>query len=349
MESSFYEALQTVRKGVYGGVYVLLGEADGFTSQWFAKTCREAMQQGQPTDSEQVDVVKYSLQTEPLAQIVSELTDGGLFGSRFVALCSDFDVLTTTYKTKGDDTHLIEVIEWLMEHPLEAPLILLTAAEKLDERKKLTKKLRASKQITTIDTRKHTSKEWVELARLLLGGRSLLTSSQIELVVAKTGHSLGLLAKEFEKMETYAGDRTSLSTEEVNDLVGDSKQVDVFEVVRHFIEGRYALSSSLYNKLEDRSLFAFLALLVRQYRLIARVSESMHLGAGRDQDLAVKLGVHPYALKVAREQARVISADTAKQEIEAIALLEYQVKSGGLAEHVALDLLFLRHLATSTA
>ncbi len=349
VEKSFYETLQAIRGGISSGVYVLFGVLDGFAPQWLAQECKQGMDADQM--DQQVLIVKYSLTTESLAQIVSDLTGGGLFASRSVALCSEFDVLTTTYKSKSDDGDLMQMIEWMLEHPIEGPLFLTTTAEKLDERRKVTKKLRNSPHITVVNAAKHSPKEWKELARLLMGNRQVLDAAQLDHVVAKTGDSLGLLAREMDKITTYAGVRTQLSIGELDLLVIDARPVEIFDVVKHFIEGRYALAAQLYNKVEDRSLFAFLALLARQYRLIARVGEAELRGyaSGEDQDLAGRLGVHPYAIKVAREQSRLISVAQAKSEIEAIASMEYEVKSGGLTEKTALELWFMRHMAKSSA
>ncbi|PWI57182.1 DNA polymerase III subunit delta [Sulfoacidibacillus thermotolerans] len=348
MQSSFYEAIHSIRKGKYGGVYVLVGVSDGYAGQWLAQELQAVLEKETITSA--VEIAKYSLLTESFGQIVSDHVDGGLFGTRSIALCVDFDVLTTTYKGKAKESELLQVFEWLLEHSLETPMVLTTSAEKLDERKKITKKLRDSKNATMIDTAKHTPKEWREIARMMLNHTLILEEEQLDRLLVRTGNSLGLLAQEIEKVKTYAGDRTTVSSDELDELVVDARQVEIFDVVKSFVEQKYSLAAQLYDRVEDRSLFAFLALLARQYRLIARVGEEVKSGVrSKDQELAAMLGVHPYAIKVAREQARRISVENAKREIEAIANLEYAVKSGGLSEKTALDLWFLHHMVHTSA
>lgn len=116
----------------------------------------------------------------------------------------------------------------------------------------------------------------------------------------------------------------------------------MFHVIRLAIEGRSLEAHQVFHELSSsESSFALLSLLSRQYRLIARVSD-LRDRMQSDRELAAKLGVHPYACKVAREQSKFITAKQCRERLVEIAELEYKIKSGQVSEQIAIDWWFLR-------
>ncbi|MHB1626928.1 MAG: DNA polymerase III subunit delta [Bacilli bacterium] len=340
MEKSLHEALVDVRRGRDGHLYFLYGAGDGYAGEMLAQQLQNT---GTGAGSGR-EIVRRSLLTEEFGHILAEADTGGLFAEPAIVLCADFEYPTTN-KAHGAGGAAAEDVEWLLAHPPFCPLILCAAGEKLDERKKAVKQMRASPSLTVINAAKHSREQWRFLARDLVGSDAGVTAPQLERILARCGASLANLASEAQKLRLYLATNDRISDETLNLLVADSSRADIFEVVRLTVAHRFVEAYQLYLKLAGQeSLFAFFALLARQYRLIARVQDDPHQP---DNALASLLGVHPYAIKVAREQARAVPAGVAKQELVTIADLEYAVKSGRWSERTALDLWFLRHIATA--
>ncbi len=340
MEKSLYEVLVDVRKGQDGLLYFLYGSGAGYAGEMLT-------QQLHNTDAgagSGRQIVRRSLLSEEFGHILAEADTGGLLAEPAIVLCTDFEYPTTN-KANGVGGVTAEDLEWLLAHPPSCPLILCAAGEKLDERKKAVKQMRASPSFTVINAAKHSREQWRLLARKLVGSDTGVTAPQLDRVLVRCGESLANLASEAEKLKLYLATNDRISDEILNMLIADSSRVDIFEVVRLTVTHRFVEAYGLYRKLAGQeSLFSFFALLARQYRLIARVQDDPHQP---DNALASLLGVHPYAIKVAREQARAVPAGIAKRELVTIADLEYAVKSGKWSERTALDLWFLRHIATA--
>ena len=341
LEKSLYEVLVDVRKGRGGLLYFIYGAGDGYAGEILARRLQDASAGAGAGAA----IVRRSLVSDDFGHILSDADTGGLLAEPAIVLCADFEYPTTTSRASGSGGVTVEELDWLLAHPPSRPLILYAAGEKLDERKKAVRQMRASPVLTLINAAKHTREQWRLLARDLLGSDTGITAPQMDRVLARCGESLANLASEAEKLKLYLATNDRISDETLNLLIGDSSRMDIFEVVRLTVAHRYAEAYRLYQKVAGQeSLFSFFALLARQYRLIARVQDDPRQS---DQALAALLGVHPYALKVAREQAHAVSADVAKRELVTIADLEYAVKSGKCSERAALDLWFLRHIATA--
>lgn len=341
LEKSLYEVLADARKGRGELLYFLYGAGGGYAGEMLSQQLQKSL----AARGTGAAIVRRSLADEEFGNILSEADTGGLLGEPAIVLCAGFEYPTTTNKANGNGGITAEDLDWLLAHPPTRPLIFYAGGEKLDERKKAVKQMRASPDMVLINAAKHSREQWRLLARDLLGADAGVTAAQIDRVLARCGESLANLAGEAKKLKLYMATNDRISDEDLNILITDSSRVDIFDVVRLTVLHRYAEAYGFYQKMAGQeSLFAFFALLARQYRLIARVQDDPHQP---DNTLATLLGVHPYAIKVAREQARTVPVGVAKHELAAIADLEYAVKSGQWSERTALDLWFLRHIASA--
>ncbi len=340
MQKSFYQAIRDIRSGKLGNVYLLYHATDGYPIKWLSEELVAAMgHQGM----DHAEIARFSLADRTIEEVITEAGGGNLFANYVVPICDDFDFVTTSFKGK---TEVASAALWLLDHLPETPVILTSTGEKLDERRKITKAFTASQDAVVIDASKHSSDEYKSMLRESIGGDLALTSDQVAYLM-QGERTLGQLRLEADKVRTYAWNRTSISDEELHQLVHTESDADLFAIVAMIVRGDIGQAYGVLQELVAGDVtFGLIALLSRQYRLIARVRTEANKGYS-DAQLAAMLSVHPYACKVAREQGRQVSDEQCEKRIVELARLEYDIKSGRLSEKTALDLWFMRQMAAS--
>jgi len=335
---SIWQAIQEIRRSGGAKLYLLLGTGDGLASQLLEQ---EILLQAR--EQREVDSVRYQWPLHSLEQVVSEAFSGSLFGSQLVVSLRDLECLTTSFKGKWVEEEQ-SALKWLMSEPPEFPVILSAAGEKLDERKKLVKSLQNCQYARIVYVHKLTDEEARAFFLEWLGPSTALTRAQLDETIRRSGRTLAMLATEAEKMRVYLSDRTQISDEELRTLVIDAEQNDVFMLIRLLLAGHAAEAYERYVlQHSQESVFGFMALLSRQYRLIAQVQDAI-ISQLPDAQVAARVGAHPYAVKMAREQARKIPHLECLAVLTELADMEYGIKSGRLMEQTAMQLFFLRRM-----
>lgn len=316
-------------------IYVVYHDQDGSAGSLLAETAARP-----PADP---SILRVCAQEAGLARALAGVWDGTLFGPPEVTLISGFEYLATTSGriTPEESAWL----ERLWREPPGAALILSTTAEKLDERRKLTKSALAASHVVVINAARHGRGEWARIARDL-GSGLVLTDEQWRGIAERTDFTVGMLRMELEKLKTCAGEAGTLSDEAFAALTLPQSEAGIFDVAKMTASGEWSDAYALFRRLPQDATFALLAVLARQYRLIARVQEERGVADGA---LATRFGVHPYAVKVARDQARRLRREECVRYVTELADVEFAVKSGRLQERSALDLWYLKRLAEMPA
>ena len=148
-------------------------------------------------------------------------------------------------------------------------------------------------------------------------------------LVDLTGQEAGLLAAEIEKLAIYVGDRPAITDQDIDDLVGQSREEKIFAVMDAAAAGR--LPDALrcwHDTLATDSAAAFkavggIAFVIRRW-----------LSAHRDADAGVPLAsIAPRMMMWGRERElqallRRLPAPRLRRALAAVAELDSQAKSG---------------------
>lgn len=326
-----------------GQLFILHGAEDPFAAQWLAKVLADAPDD-RGANGEQAVIERASVRTGGLAGVVAKAYGATLLDVRRILLVTDFDVLTAAHKGKltADDEAALALL--LDERP-SCPVVIATSGGRLDERRRHVKAMHGQPHFVMTDLSKPARSDLEWLAREWLLDCEL-TAEQLAALVDRSQGNLGVLWNESAKLALYAHDHRTLSDAELDLLVTDRSNGDLFAIVRMAAQGRWAEAYEEYRYfVAGQSVWPLLALLTRQFRLIARIYDA---GSGAsDAALAEALGVHPYACKVAREQTRFTAKRDCTLRLRELAELEFSVKSGRLQERTAMELWFLGCLCRS--
>ncbi len=343
MERSLYAAIEEIRHKKRVSLYLLYGNEDLFAAKWLAEELKQSLRQ--ETGVSGIETARFPFSSDHWEACLTTAYQGDLFSSHQIVMCTGFELVTSQVKAKSAESALAEEVIQLFQDPPASPVVFHSSAEKLDERKKLTKQFLADNRSVVIALHKFRHDEWKRIVMEWAGDQLTLSEWQIEQLELRCAGSLSMLRQEMDKLNLFAGTRRQLADDDFMKVTVDAATGDLFAVIRSVMAKKPALAYEQYKKLDQKdSFFAFLALLARQYRLVLRIHAEPNIP---DQAFAKILGVHPYGVKVARDQARVVSFAEAEAMLQRMNTLEFMIKSGQMQEKSAVEWFFLKMLQNS--
>ena len=338
MERSLYSAIQDIRNNKRASLYLLYGNQDSYAANWLAEELRLALHHeisGAP-----VEIAKFVFSNENWEICLGTAYQGDLFSSQQIVLCTGFELVSTQVKAKSVEGSLTDSVIALFQNPPDSPMVFYSTAEKLDERKKLTKHFLSDNRSVVVAVNQIRHDDWKRIITEWTGTDLVLSDWQMEQLEIRCAGSLSMLRQELDKLSLFAIPHHQLTDQDFLKLTVDASIGDLFAVIRAVMERHPMDAYELFKKLgTQESVFGLLALLSRQYRLVARVHMQPAMS---DQMIAKSIGVHPYGVKVARDQARHISLTEAETMLVRMNSLEFKIKSGLILERSAVEWFFLQ-------
>ena len=170
-------------------------------------------------------------------------------------------------------------------------------------------------------------------------GLAKSVTPQVASVLAFTvGSDTALLRREIEKLAALAGDRDTVTEEDVHAVATRSVECTVFEMVDAVVAGQQGKAFGLLRDMlttgSDR--LGILAMLLRQFRLMQhiKIMQFEKLTAG---EIKQRLGIAPFAAERCMRQASGYTGGQVKKAVQICLNAEYKVKSGGWNQEGALE------------
>ena len=223
----------------------------------------------------------------------------------------------------------------------QSTCLVFEADAAVDKRKKLTKALLAMPGAVTFDALDDAQlARWIAQTLRPLGKR--MDRATCEALAFTSGRDLTLLTGELEKLAAYAGERETITREDVEQVATHTAECTVFAMADALSAGQarqaFELLSVLLAAGEQR--IGILAMITRHYRQL------MHLSAMLSQRVppaqqAKALGVPPFALRRLTQQVGRRSFETLRGCVSQCVQTDYDIKRGALREDAALERLML--------
>ncbi|MDI3298307.1 MAG: DNA polymerase III subunit delta [Bacillota bacterium] len=251
---------------------------------------------------------------------------------------------------------VVEEPAWFEEAPAEAEMraleeylatvasppstvLLLEPAGEPDRRKRLTRLLEERARVLAASPLREG--ELAEAARSWCRqrGRKLDPEAAQLLAKAAAGGLEGLL-NELEKLDVALEEGEAIDLAALARLTPLSAEESVFELVDAVVEGRAGRALQLFRRLraEGEPPARLLALVARQFRLVGEVRAARQAG----EDPRDLLAVHPYALRKAEAQGRLVDEGRLLAALRAIEEADLSVKTGRREESEAAEVALAR-------
>lgn len=331
-------AAKAVKQGEVSSVYLLYGSEKYQMNEFAALLERQLLSK----EDRDFALIHMDLSETPIQAVVEEAETVPFMVPRKLIFVRDASLFTAG-KENGKVEHRIEALLDYMENPAEySVLVFMVNQEKLDERKKVVKAVK---------------KAGTALAFLPLGGEDLLkwveqqASKQncafargaAEALIRNAGTSLQTLAGEVDKLCLFAGSGGTVDESTVDELVARSTEQSVFALVEDIANLRLDKALYIFYELlkQREEPIKIAALITRQFRIILQV-KILSRQSYSQQQIASQLGLHPYAVKIAGEQAKKFETAKLENILNYLGDLDYKMKSGGVDKVLGLELFLLR-------
>ncbi len=316
-----FEAIDHLTQAGPASVYLLYGSEIGLFD-WF---CDE-LARNQPDGP---SVLRFDYQEDGFEPAELELCSFSLLGDKPLVYVRNATAFTPDGRSGPDAERLAAYLE----QPVAGrTLVLSVPADKLDERRRVTK-LAKRHAVIACPVPSRDRDAMLRLERLARSKGVVIAKDALAELWRRT-KSLTRSMNEFAKLQAYAGENP-IARDHVLELVPVQAEDSVFAWIDWAVQGHVG---SVFEGLEGLARqgydpFALIALLARQVRLMAFAR-----GATNLEQRAKELGVHPYALRTAARQATRFSERNLAKLVRVLADAEWDVKRGRLAPEVALNL-----------
>ncbi|BFH61389.1 DNA polymerase III subunit delta [Paenibacillus azoreducens] len=331
-------AIKAVKQGQISPVYLLYGTEKYQMNEFVSLLVEQTISK----EERDFALVHYDLAETPLQEVIEEAEMLPFMVPRKLILVQDAAVFTAG-KDYAKVEHRVESLLEYMKNPAEySVLVFMVNQEKLDERKKVVKAIKSDGMLLSFmplgseDLLKWVGKKAKEHGCALEEGAA-------EIIIRNAGTQLQTLAAEIDKLCLYAGRGGVIRAETADQLIARSMEQNVFALVEDIANLRIDRALAIFYELlkQKEEPIKIAALIARQFRIILQVKDLAGQSYSQHQ-IASQLGLHPYAVKIAGEQARKFQAAQLKQILSRLGTLDYEMKTGAIDKVLGLELFLLK-------
>ena len=217
--------------------------------------------------------------------------------------------------------------------------------EEVDKRSKLFKAASRAGSAVEFDTPKEDMLvRWI-LGRIQREGKKI-TQSVMQLFLSKTGSDMENIDKELEKLICYTLDKTEISAADVEAICTGQTENKIFEMIDAISAKNQKKALDLYY-----DLLALKEAPMRILFLIARQFQNLLLIKGMSAkgypavSIAKTAGMPSFAVQKNLRQAGAFKINQLKEAIEDCGQAEEDVKTGRMADQLAVELLIVKYSA----
>ncbi len=307
-------------------VYVLYGTDLYLRKKELEKIMREHQ-------LESIDCSQYDFLITPLKDIVEDASTVSLFHSEKMILVDNAYFLSGTTKKTSIEQNIDDLSIYLDYLNPESHLVFIVDADKLDERKKIVKKI---KQVGVIKECSQ-PKDMQKFISLMAGDYQIDVQAK-QLLTERTKGDLLLLEQELEKLKMYRYDEKIISLEDVENYTTKTVDMDIFHFIENIVANKKEAALATYDEMlkNNEEPIKIIIMLANQFRLIFQ-AKTLYKKGYTEKDIASTLGIHPYRIKLALQSGRDFQCDQLLMYLKKLALLDSKIKHGAIEKKFALE------------
>lgn len=217
--------------------------------------------------------------------------------------------------------------------------------EEVDKRSKLFKAASRAGSAVEFETPKEDMLvHWI-LGRIQREGKKI-TQSVMQLFLSKTGSDMENIDKELEKLICYTLDKTEISAADVEAICTGQTENKIFEMIDAISAKNQKKALDLYYDLLalKEAPMRILFLIARQFQNLLLI-KSMSAKGYPAVSIAKTAGMPSFAVQKNLRQAGAFKINQLKEAIEDCGQAEEDVKTGRMADQLAVELLIVKYSA----
>ncbi|MEG0686366.1 MAG: DNA polymerase III subunit delta [Erysipelotrichales bacterium] len=281
---------------------------------------------------------EFDCQTTDIDQILDYCFTTPFFSDYKVAILKN-PAFMSTEGSKVDFEDFVEKLMHYIENENESTILIIYALyEKLDERKKIVKFLKDKTKFKKIEAPSSVKVNEI-IKRKLSKDNVTIDNDALNLLVERVGINFIELNSEVEKLAMYKH-QGNINKQDIEDFVVYSMDTSIFDLSDAILSKNVSKSFTLFDDLvkDGMEVIALISILANQIRLALLSSQFKRLGYA-NTDIAKKLKVHPYRVKLATKLK--YNNDDLKGILVKLANLDHKIKIGKVNKHQGMKLLIL--------
>lgn len=282
-------------------------------------------------DFDKMNISKYDLTEDDIKDVISDAETFSMFADSKVVIAENAAIFTSS--GSGD----LETLENYLAHINPNTILIFTVnEEKVDERKKITKKIKKDYKLISFNQNETPN----SLVRNLLNDYNI-TSSNINLLIDRVGTNPLILENEVNKIKLYKDDKT-VTKEDILNLTTKRPEIDIFKLIDDIVMKNKDEALEIYNEMlkVNEEPLKIVILLASQFRLMYQAKELAKKGYS-EKNISEVLKVHPYRVKLALQKGKKYKAETLLNYLNALADIDIAIKTGKTDKNLALELFLL--------
>lgn len=331
-------AVKQIRAGEVSPLYLCYGTEKYRMKEFVTMLEHELIEE----DQRAFAIAHYDLAETPVELVVEEAETAPFLAERKLIIVRDSTLFIAGKESTKIEHRVEKLLEYLGNPADYSVLVFLAYAEKLDERKKVVKSFKAKAPVIAFAPMgENELAGWVSKQ---FGKSSVsIGSDAVDMLLKRAGTSLGSLSAEIEKLSLFAGSGGTVRSGDVEQLVAIGTEQSVFVLVEHIANLKLQQALSVfYDLLKQREEpIKIVSLIARQFRIMLQVKEMSGQNYSQQQ-MAGQLGLHPYAVKIASEQAKRFEAARLRGILASIAKLDHEIKTGAVDKVFGLEMFLLK-------
>ena len=320
---------EDLKTGQFKQVYLLYGEEAYLKKQYKTRFIKAMLPEG-----DTMNYACYEGKNTDIREVIDLAETLPFFADRRLIVFED----TGFFKSSGGD-----LADYIGEMPDTTYFIFIE--NEVDKRSKLYKAVKAKGYIAELGIQdESTLRRWIQ-GLVAKEGRQM-APADITYFLNKVGTDMENITKELEKLFCYAIDRDKLTGEDIDAVCTTQITNHIFEMVNAVAAKQQRRALDLYYDLLalKEPPMRILFLLIREYRMLFQVKALMQQGCTK-KEIAARAGIHPFAAGRYMEQAKKFRLEELRDVMEEGADTEERVKTGFLADSLAVELFLVKHSA----
>ncbi|WP_453994853.1 DNA polymerase III subunit delta [Bacillus nitroreducens] len=332
------ELWKKIKKKQFAPIYLLHG-----TESFLIQETKDLLISYSMNDNEKdFNLSVFDLEETPVEVALADAETLPFMGERRLVILQNPHFLTAV-KNKEKVEHNLSVLENYLNSPAPFTILALTAPyEKLDERKKIVKQLKAKAEVLTVNTLSEKDlHKWI--TDRAMQHQVTISSSAIQDLLQVAGTNLMNITQEIDKMCLYLGINGEITEDTVKLLVPRSLEQNIFSLIDKVVNRKLEEALRIFYDLlqNNEEPIKILSLLATQFRLIYHVKELSRQGYGQQQ-IAGNLKVHPFRVKLASGQANLFTQEELLKIMDQLAEADYELKNGKMDKQLILELFIMK-------
>jgi DNA polymerase-3 subunit delta len=293
------------------------------------------------TINNEVDIIKYDFMENLLDYVLTDASMPSLLSSIKIIIGNNAFFLTSNLK-KTDFDHNVDNLIRYTNNPNPDTILILITDSSLDERKKVVKELR--NKACVLEFKKVNYPNLINMVedKLTKAGYKIDRAS-IRQLLERVGDNLLNINNEIDKLMLYKLEDKVITEEDILALVPRTIDENVFDLIEAVVDKNNNKIFRIYHDLLNygEEPIKIIVLLANQFRIIYQTKVLYQKGY-TEKDIAGRLGIHPYRIKLAYEKGKLFEENTLLDYLNKLADLDIAIKTGQIDKNIGLELFLLQ-------